>query len=94
MKVIVCEVNKEPYIYEMEQIEILNTLMEGYMKMFFNEDSFAAICKRESISNLEPNNRLNINNDFILVGLQYGKIVSLYDEQIDYIINTILKDTI
>ena len=52
MKVIVCEVNKEPYVYEMEQLEILNTLMDGYMKMFFNEDSFAAICKRESISNL------------------------------------------
>lgn len=89
MKAILYKDNAAPYVMEISELEVLNRLEKGCLKMFFNEDEFAAICDSINTENSIIKSAAAIKGDFIVVGLKYGKVISLNDKQIKYVMESI-----
>lgn len=89
MKAILYKDNAAPYVMEISELEVLNRLEKGCLKMFFNEDEFVAICDSINMENSIIKSAAAIKGDFIVVGLKYGKVISLNDKQIEHVMKSI-----
>lgn len=89
MKGIVYKDNVSPYVIEISELEVLNRLEEGCLKMFFYEDEFVAICNNINMENSIIKSADDIKGEFIVIGLKYGKVISLNDKQIEHIMESI-----
>ena len=93
MKIIICEVKKQPYMKEVEEVEALHILLNGRVITLPDEDDYVIVCNANN-TQTKANNRLNIFGDFYIIGFKYGRVFSLDDNYFEYLMKNILNENI